>query len=79
MQGGARQVRDGGLQGVETIVQRQQSVLAEGDDDRLFRDREPVEWVLSAPSGDLVVSRFLHLATVFGLMPWRVARVLKLA
>jgi hypothetical protein len=40
MQGRARQVRDGGLEGVEAIVQRQQGVLAEGDDDRLFLDRE---------------------------------------
>jgi hypothetical protein len=36
MQRRARQVRDGGLQGAEAIVERQQGVTAEGDDDRLI-------------------------------------------
>jgi len=36
MQGGPSQVRDGWLQGVETVVQRQERVLAEGYDQRFF-------------------------------------------
>jgi hypothetical protein len=36
----ARQVRDGGLQGVAAVVQRRQRVAAEGDDDRLLPSRE---------------------------------------
>ena len=35
-----RQVRDGGLQGIEAVVERQQGVTAEGDDDRLLLCRE---------------------------------------
>jgi hypothetical protein len=37
-------VRNGGLQGIEAVIERQQSVLAEGDDDRLFalaKNRRP--------------------------------------
>ena len=30
------QARDGGLQGMEAVIERQQCVLAEGDHDRLF-------------------------------------------
>lgn len=33
-------MRDRGLQGVEAVIQRQQGMPAEGDDDRLFLDRE---------------------------------------
>jgi hypothetical protein len=36
MQGRPGQVRDGRLQGIEAIVERQQRVLAEGDDNGLF-------------------------------------------
>jgi hypothetical protein len=36
MQGRTGQVRDAGLQGIEAIIQRQQGMLAEGDNDRLF-------------------------------------------
>ncbi len=36
MESRARQVRDGGLQGVEAVIQRQQGVATEGDDDRLL-------------------------------------------
>ena len=56
MQGRARQVRDGGLQGVETVVQRQQGVAAEGDDDRLLLGRERGRAWLDrpgAPIGDI--------------------------
>ena len=38
MQGRARQVRDGRLQGVEAVVERQQGMPSEGDDDGLFLD-----------------------------------------
>lgn len=33
-------MRDGGLQGIEAIVERQQRVLAKGDDDGLVLERE---------------------------------------
>lgn len=36
MQAGARQMRKAVLQGVETIIQRQQRVLPEGDAQRFF-------------------------------------------
>ena len=36
VKGRARQVRDGGLQSVQAIVERQQSMPSEGDDDGLF-------------------------------------------
>jgi hypothetical protein len=36
VQGGAGELRDGGLQGVEAVVQRQQGVAAKGDDDRFL-------------------------------------------
>ena len=38
MQGRARQVRDRRLQRVEAVVERQQGMLAEGDDHRLLLD-----------------------------------------
>ena len=40
MQRRARQMRDGRLQGVQAVVQRQQRVPPEGDDDRLLFDRQ---------------------------------------
>ncbi len=40
VQRGPREVRDRGLQGLEAIVQRQQSVPTEGNDDGLFLDRQ---------------------------------------
>jgi hypothetical protein len=36
MEGRARQMRDGRLQGVEAVVERQQGMLSESDDHRLF-------------------------------------------
>src|SRR5271163_2458807 len=36
VKGRARQMRDGGLQSVQAVVERQQSMPSEGDDDRLF-------------------------------------------
>jgi hypothetical protein len=38
MERGSRQIRDRRLQRVETIVERQQRVPAEGEDDRLVFD-----------------------------------------
>ena len=38
VKGRARQMRDGGLQGVQAVVERQQSMPSEGDDDGLFLD-----------------------------------------
>ena len=40
MQRGAREMRDGRLQGIQTIDERQQCMPAECDDDRLFLDRQ---------------------------------------
>ena len=36
MQRRARQVRDGRLEGIEAVIQRQKGVMAEGNDDRLL-------------------------------------------
>ena len=36
MQGRARQMRDGGLQGIEAVIERQQSMPSEGNDDGLL-------------------------------------------
>jgi transposase len=40
MQRRPAQLRDGGLQRIETIIKRQERVSAEGDDNRLFLDRQ---------------------------------------
>ena len=40
MQGRPRQMRNGGLQRIKTIVERQKRMLAEGDDDGLFLERQ---------------------------------------
>src|SRR5688572_19602458 len=40
MQAGAREMRDGRLQAVEAVVQRQERVPAEGDDDLLLLRRQ---------------------------------------
>ena len=40
VKGRARQVRDGGLQGIKAVVERQQSMPSEGDDDGLFLGRQ---------------------------------------
>lgn len=36
----ASQMRQGGLQGIETIIERQQRMAPEGDDDRFLLDRQ---------------------------------------
>src|ERR1700722_622989 len=40
MQRRARQMRDGRLQSIKAVVERQQSMPPEGDDDGLFLDRQ---------------------------------------
>ena len=40
MQGRPGQVRNGRLEGIEAVVERQQRMLAEGDDDSLFLGRQ---------------------------------------
>ena len=40
VQGRAREVRDGLLQGIQTVIERQQRVLAKGHSNSLFFDRE---------------------------------------
>lgn len=40
MEGGACEVRDRRLQGIEAVVQRQERVSAEGDDDRFLLDAQ---------------------------------------
>ena len=40
VQARAGEVRDGGLEGVDAIVERKQRVTAEGHDDRLILDRQ---------------------------------------
>ena len=40
VKGRARQMRDGGLQGIQAVVERQQGVLAEGNDGRFLLGRQ---------------------------------------
>ena len=75
MQGRARQVRDRGLQGIETVVQGQQRVLTEGE--TMIASSSMLSTVERASFGPVGRSftavRFFHLATVFWLTPyaWR--------
>jgi hypothetical protein len=65
-----RQVRDRRLQGIEAIVQRQERMLAEGDDDGLVLDAQQVHFGCFVPVGKSETEvRFRHLATVFWLIP----------
>jgi hypothetical protein len=66
MEGGARQMREGRLQGVEAVVERQQGMPSEGDDHRLFFRGQDRRFGFLRPSrqtGDRGPS--FHLATVF--------------
>lgn len=74
----ARQMRDAGLERVEAIVQRQQRVPPESDDHRLVLDRQYGRSGRLKGRSAVDVRRF-HLATVFWLMPWRLASALRLA
>jgi len=73
-------MRDRRLQGVETVVQREQRMPAEVNADRLFLDRQHRR--SGRLRSRLVIdkrSAMAHLATVFGLIPWRLARTLRLS
>jgi hypothetical protein len=62
-------VWDGGLQGIQAVIERQQRMLAEGDDNSLISRDRTVERVCFGPVGwSAVVLRLRHLATVLGLM-----------
>ena len=64
-------MRDRRLQRIEAVVERQQRMPPEGDDDGLLLDRQNGGLrLLSGPVGRSATDvRFLHLATVFWLMP----------
>lgn len=69
-QRGPGEVRDRRLQTIEAVVERQQRVLAEGDDDRLLLDCEHGEArLLGAHRASAVVVRLRHFCTVVGLTP----------
>ena len=70
MQRGARQMRDGRLQSVQAVVERQQSMPAECDDDGLFLDRQDCgPRLLRAGRQIGNGGRDFPLGTVFGLTP----------
>src|SRR5271165_2450279 len=56
MQRRTRQMRDGRLQGVKAIVERQQRMLSEGDDDRLVLERQHRRMRVFRP-GALIANR----------------------
>ena len=63
-------MRDGRLEGIEAIVQRQQRMLSEHHDDRLVLDGRTVDLGSRGPVGRSATEpRFFHFATVLGLMP----------
>jgi hypothetical protein len=82
MQRGSSQLGDRGLQGVEAVVERQERVLAKCDDDMMAScstDKTVDFGTVGPVRRSAVESRFLHFATVFGLMPCRRASALKLS
>ena len=69
MQGRSRQMRDGRLERIETIVERQQGMPPESDDDRLPME-STVDLDSFGPVGrSATVLRSFHFATVFWLIP----------
>src|SRR6478672_8994172 len=54
MQGRPGQFRNGRLQGIEAVVERQQRMLAEGDDDSLFLGRQDCRARSFRPHGNVV-------------------------
>jgi len=78
-------MRNGRLQGLEAVIERQQGMLAEGNDDRIFALAQKPSISLNlarSPSTGwctLVEVLRLHLTTVFGLIPWRRASALMLS
>ena len=70
MQRRARQTRDGRLQGVEAVVERQQGMPSESDDNGLFLDGQDRRSGSFGPVGRSETDvRAFHLAIVFGLIP----------
>ena len=70
MQGRARQVRDRRLQGIEAVVQRQQRVPRKATMTASSSTDSTVDAASFGPVGRSATEvRFLHLATVFGLIP----------
>jgi hypothetical protein len=70
MQGRARQVRDGRLQGVQAVVERQHNMPSEGDNDASSSTDRTVDPGSFGPVGRSETEvRAFHLATVFGLTP----------
>lgn len=53
VQGGAGELWDGRLQGVEAIIQRQERVAAEGDDDSFLLNGERGGMCLARPGGQI--------------------------
>src|SRR4029077_20988567 len=63
MQGRPGQVRNGRLQGIEAVVERQPRMLSEGDDDSLFLGRQDCRARAFGPMGtSLTKARLRHLA-----------------
>ena len=71
---------NGQLKRVEAVVQRQQRMPTKGDDDRLFFGRKSGRSrFLRAGRRSATEVRFLHLATVLGLIPQRLESALRLS
>lgn len=73
-------MRNGRLQRIEAVVERQQRIAPERDDHRFLLDRQNRR-SRGFRTGHQVSRRssFFHLATVFWLIPHRFARTLRLA
>src|SRR5687767_14699515 len=79
VQGRAGEVRDGGLKPLETAIQWQQGVAAEGDDAGLSSALGTLEQTSFGSIGTSeVVERWRHFCTVVGLTPKRLASALTL-
>lgn len=77
MEGRARQMRDRRLKRINAVVERQERMTPKGHDDRLILQRRRRGMRIFRARRK--VGRFLHLATVFWLIPWRLARALRLS
>ena len=70
MQAGARQLRNGRLKRMETVVQRQQRMLRKATMIASSSNDRTVEWASFGPVGrSATEDRFFHFATVFWLKP----------
>lgn len=70
MQGRAGQMRDRRLQGIKAIIERQQGMPPEGATMASSPMERTVDLASFGPVGrSETLSRFVHLATVFWLMP----------